>query len=87
MLGFGETREEVIQAATDLKSANVDIITAGQYLQPSLKHRPVTEYVTPEKFVSYQKIFQKMGFLHVVVGPFVRSSYLAADFIEKMERQ
>jgi len=85
MVGHGETKEEVIQTASDLKSANVDIITAGQYLQPSLNHLPVSEYVHPEKFASYQKIFEEMGFLHVVVGPFVRSSFQAADFIEKIK--
>jgi len=85
MVGHGETKEEVIQTASDLKSANVDVITAGQYLQPSLNHLPVFEYVHPEKFASYQKIFEEMGFLHVVVGPFVRSSFQAADFIEKIK--
>ena len=85
MVGHGETKEEVIQTASDLKSANVDVITAGQYLQPSLNHLPVAEYVHPEKFASYQKIFEEMGFLHVVVGPFVRSSFQAADFIEKIK--
>ena len=84
MVGHGETRDEVIQAASDLKSANVDVITAGQYLQPSLNHLPVAEYVSPAKFESYQKIFEEMGFLHVVTGPFVRSSFQAADFIEKI---
>ena len=85
MVGHGETKEEVIQTACDLKSANVDVITAGQYLQPSLNHLPVVEYIHPEKFASYQKIFEEMGFLHVVVGPFVRSSFQAADFIEKIK--
>ena len=85
MVGHGETKEEVIQTACDLKSANVDVITAGQYLQPSLNHLSVVEYVHPEKFASYQKIFEEMGFLHVVVGPFVRSSFQAADFIEKIK--
>jgi lipoic acid synthetase len=85
MVGHGETKEEVIQTASDLKSANVDVITAGQYLQPSLNHLPVVEYVHPEKFASYQKIFEEMDFLHVVVGPFVRSSFQAADFIEKIK--
>ena len=87
MVGHGETKEEVIQTASDLKSANVDVITAGQYLQPSLNHLPVAEYVHPEKFASYQKIFEEMGFLHVVVGPFVRSSFQAADFIEKIKSE
>lgn len=86
MLGHGETEDEVIQTALDLKSVGVDIITAGQYLQPSLKHLPTKQFISPEKFAHYKKIFQQMGFKHVEAGPFVRSSYRAADFIEKIDR-
>ncbi len=85
MLGFGESEEEIIQTAKDLRSVGVDIITAGQYLQPSLKHLPVKEFVTPQKFSFYGKIFEKLGFLHVASGPLVRSSYRAADFISKIQ--
>jgi len=86
MLGHGETKREVFQTAYDLKSVGVDIITAGQYLQPSLKHISTTEFVTPEKFSFYKKIFKQMGFKHVAAGPFVRSSYRAVDFIDKINR-
>ncbi len=86
MLGHGDSEREVLQTAFDLKSVGVDIITAGQYLQPSLKHLPTTEFVTPEKFSFYKKIFNQMGFKHVAAGPFVRSSYRAADFIDKINR-
>ena len=85
MLGHGETEKEVIQTAIDLKSVGVDIITAGQYLQPSLKHIPTKEFIHPEKFGFYKKIFNRIGFKHVAAGPFVRSSYRAADFIEKID--
>ncbi len=85
MLGFGESEEEIIQTAKDLRSVGVDIITAGQYLQPSLKHLPVKEFVTPQKFSFYGKIFKKLGFIHVASGPLVRSSYRAADFISKIQ--
>lgn len=84
MLGHGETKSEVVKTAQDLIDVGVDIITAGQYLQPSLRHLPVSEFVRPEKFVEYKKIFEDMGFLFVAAGPFVRSSYRASDFIEKM---
>ncbi len=86
MLGHGETEDEVIQTALDLKSVGVDIITAGQYLQPSLKHLPTKQFISPEKFAQYKKIFLQIGFKHVEAGPFVRSSYRAADFIEKIDR-
>lgn len=85
MLGHGENEKEIIQTARDLRKAGVDIITAGQYLQPSIRHLPVAEYVPPEKFSYYKEIFKKMGFLYVASGPFVRSSYRASDFIEKIK--
>ena len=84
MLGHGETEDEVFQTASDLKKAGVDIITAGQYLQPSFKHLQPKEFLKPEKFVFYKKIFKQLGFMHVAAGPFVRSSYRAADLIEKI---
>jgi len=85
MLGFGEYEEEIIQTAKDLRSVGVDIITVGQYLQPSLKHLPVKEFITPQKFSFYEKIFKKLGFKHVSAGPLVRGSYRAADFITKIQ--
>ncbi len=77
MLGLGETEEEVIQSMKDLKGVNVDIITIGQYLQPSKKHLPVKEYIIPEQFKKYETLGLKMGFRHVESGALVRSSYKA----------
>ncbi len=77
MLGLGEKEEEVIQSMQDLAAVNVDIITIGQYLQPSKKHLPVKEFITPEQFKKYEEIGLKMGFRHVESGALVRSSYKA----------
>ncbi|HEV3433234.1 MAG TPA: lipoyl synthase [Nitrososphaera sp.] len=79
MLGLGETEVEVMQAAKDLRSVGVDIVSMGQYLQPTNRHLPVKEYISPEKFESYKKRIEKMGFVYVVAGPFVRSSYKAGE--------
>ena len=81
MLGLGETEEEVIQTMKDLRAVNVDIVTIGQYLQPSKKHLPVKEYILPEQFQKYEKIGLEMGFHHVESGPLVRSSYKAQKHI------
>jgi lipoic acid synthetase len=80
MLGLGETEEELLQALRDLRSSNCDILTLGQYLQPSLKHLPVKEFVRPEKFAEYKVRAEEMGFVHVASGPMVRSSYHADEF-------
>ena len=80
MLGLGEQEEEVLAAMGDLRSANCDILTLGQYLQPTLKHLPVVEYVTPEKFDELGERARAMGFVHVASGPMVRSSYHADEF-------
>ena len=80
MLGLGETKEELLQALQDLRASNCDILTLGQYLQPSLKHLPVIEFVSPEKFVDYKIAAEEMGFVHVASGPMVRSSYHADEF-------
>lgn len=77
MLGLGETHEEIIETMTDLRSVNVDILTLGQYLQPTAKHLPIVEFVTPERFAEYQELGMKMGFRYVESGPLVRSSYHA----------
>ncbi len=77
MLGLGETEEEVIQTLHDLKAAKVDIVTIGQYLQPSKKHLPVKHFVTPEQFKKYEQIGLELGFRHVESGALVRSSYRA----------
>jgi lipoic acid synthetase len=85
MLGLGEKEDEVMQAAEDLKSVGVDIVTIGQYLQPTRKHLAVKEYIPLEKFDSYKKSLEKMGFAYVVAGPLVRSSYKAGElFIKNM---
>lgn len=81
MLGLGETEEEIIDTITDLKSIKVDILTLGQYLQPTRKHLPVTEYITPQKFKCFKEIAERMGFVYVASGPLVRSSYRAAEFL------
>ena len=80
MLGLGEAKEEVVQTLKDLASVGVDVVTIGQYLQPTLKHLPVVDYVSPEKFAEYGRIAEEMGFIHVASGPLVRSSYHADEF-------
>jgi len=82
MLGLGESEEEIIQTAQELRAVDVDIITLGQYLQPSLSHLSVKEFVTPEKFYQLKLDLKKLGFLHVESGPFVRSSFRASDVID-----
>ena len=77
MLGLGEHETEVIQTLKDLKSVNVDVVTIGQYLQPSKKHLPVKEYITPDTFQKYKEIGLEMGFRHVESSALVRSSYRA----------
>jgi len=80
MVGVGETEDEVTQTALDLRTAGVDILTIGQYLQPTYKHLSVVEYVTPEKFKWFKETTERMGFKYVAVGPLVRSSYRAGEF-------
>ncbi|RXG24863.1 MULTISPECIES: lipoyl synthase [Leeuwenhoekiella] len=77
MLGLGETEDEVLQVMRDLRSANVDIVTIGQYLQPSKKHLPVKQFITPDQFKKYEVLGLEMGFRHVESGALVRSSYKA----------
>ncbi|MFB0905055.1 MAG: lipoyl synthase [Nonlabens sp.] len=77
MLGLGELEEEVIDTMKDLRANNVDIVTIGQYLQPSKKHLPVKEFITPEQFKKYETIGLELGFRHVESGALVRSSYKA----------
>ncbi|MBN9296075.1 MAG: lipoyl synthase [Filimonas sp.] len=75
MLGLGETREEVIQTMEDLAAVNVDVLTLGQYLQPTKKHLPVHRFVHPDEFAEYREIGYQLGFDYVESGPLVRSSY------------
>ena len=77
MLGLGESHEEVIETMEDLRSVGVDILTLGQYLQPTKEHLPVVEFITPERFKEYETLGLKMGFRFVESGPLVRSSYHA----------
>jgi len=79
MLGLGETEEEVVVALEDLRCAGCDILTLGQYLQPTLKHLPVLEFIPPEVFDAYGRIARNLGFVHVASGPMVRSSYHADE--------
>ena len=77
MLGLGETDEEVLETMQDLRTVEVDVLTLGQYLQPTPKHAPVKDFITPEKFEEYKKIGLEMGYKFVESGPLVRSSYHA----------
>ena len=81
MLGLGELEAEVIQTMKDLREAQVDVVTLGQYLQPSKKHLPVKEFITPEQFKKFETIGLEMGFRHVESGALVRSSYKAQKHI------
>jgi lipoic acid synthetase len=79
MLGLGEDREEVIQVFRDLRAHDVEILTVGQYLRPSVNHLPIARYWTPEEFADLKREALKLGFRHVESGPLVRSSYHAAN--------
>ena len=80
MLGLGETEEELHEAMRDLRNVDCDILTLGQYLQPTKKHLPVAEFIHPDKFAEYQQTAEALGFTHVASAPLVRSSYHADDF-------
>lgn len=82
MLGLGETEEEVLGVMRDLRAHEVDILTLGQYLRPSLKHLPIIRYVSIEEFDDFKRAGYEMGFGHVESGPLVRSSYHASDAVE-----
>ncbi|MFH2020170.1 MAG: lipoyl synthase [archaeon] len=84
MLGLGETDEEIIQTMNDLRNIDVDIITFGQYLRPSMKHLPVTEYVHPQKFKYFEEKAISKGFRYCASGPFVRSSYRAGELVRSL---
>jgi len=81
MLGLGETIDEVLTVMRDLRAANVDVLTLGQYLRPSPKHLPILRYVTLDEFADLKRAGYEMGFRHVESGPLVRSSYHAADAV------
>lgn len=80
MLGLGETDDEIMETLRDLRAVKCDVITFGQYLQPTERHLKVIEYITPEKFKYWQEVAEGMGFLYVASGPLVRSSYRAGEF-------
>jgi lipoic acid synthetase len=82
MLGLGETKEEVIETIYDLNEAKVDVVTIGQYLQPSKKHLQVQRFVTPDEFLEYKELGEKLGFKHFESSALVRSSYRARKHIQ-----
>jgi lipoic acid synthetase len=83
MLGLGETEEEILHTMDDLRAINVDVLTLGQYLQPTRNHYPVARYVPPEDFKKYRQWGLEKGFLEVASGPMVRSSYRADRIFAK----
>ncbi|KAK9152627.1 hypothetical protein Sjap_000107 [Stephania japonica] len=83
MLGCGETPEQVLKTMEKVRAAGVDVMTFGQYMRPSKRHMPVSEYITPEAFEKYRVIGMDMGFRYVASGPMVRSSYKAGEFYIK----
>lgn len=82
MVGLGETREEIVKTLKDLRDVHVDIVTIGQYLQPTKKHHYVQRYYTPAEFLEFKRIGEEVGIPRVISGPLVRSSYHAADVLE-----
>ena len=88
MVGLGETKEEVLQVMDDFRSAEIDFITIGQYLQPTPNHAPVDRYVTPDEFRYYERVAKTKGFLKVASSPLTRSSYHAdADFAQMRDER
>ncbi len=83
MLGLGEREEEIVRVMEDLHRVGCDMLTLGQYLAPSEGHLPVQTYVSPEKFNAYRIMAERMGFLAVASGPFVRSSYFAETWLQR----
>jgi lipoic acid synthetase len=79
MVGLGETREEIMQVMDDLRAADVDFLTIGQYLQPTRKHHPVVRFVTPDEFKGFEAIAYAKGFLMVSASPLTRSSHHAGE--------
>ncbi|MEX2449360.1 MAG: lipoyl synthase [Rhodospirillales bacterium] len=84
MVGLGEARGEVLQVMDDLRSADVDFLTIGQYLQPTLRHAPIERFITPDEFEEYKKIGLSKGFLVVASSPLTRSSYHADDDFQRL---
>jgi len=86
MLGLGEEPNEVVRVMEDLRAVGCDFLTIGQYLSPSSKHYPVISYITPEEFEGYKSLGERMGFSSVASGPFVRSSFRAAEMVSDFGR-
>ena len=86
MVGLGETEEEVLAVMDDLIAVGCDILTIGQYLQPSKSHVEVAAYIHPDQFEAYRRIGKEKGFKYVASGPFVRSSYNAIEGMREMEK-
>ena len=86
MVGLGETKEEVMQVMDDMRSAGIDFLTIGQYLQPTRKHAAVDRYVAPEEFAHYEEIARSKGFLMVAASPLTRSSYHAGEDFAKLRK-
>jgi lipoic acid synthetase len=84
MVGLGETREEVLQVMDDMRSADIDFITIGQYLQPTRKHAAIARFVTPEEFKAYEAVAYSKGFLMVAASPLTRSSHHAGEDFERL---
>jgi lipoic acid synthetase len=87
MMGLGETWKEIQETLDDLRKIHVDIVTFGQYLQPSKRHLNVEKFYSPEEFEELKRMALKMGFKFVASGPLVRSSYKAGDFLEYVENR
>ncbi|MGA9173446.1 MAG: lipoyl synthase, partial [Thermoactinomyces sp.] len=87
MVGVGETFDEVVEAMQDLRAHDVDIVTIGQYLQPTKKHLKIDRYYTPEEFKQLKEIGLRLGFSHVESGPLVRSSYHAHEQMQSAQKQ
>jgi lipoic acid synthetase len=87
MVGLGETKEQILQVMDDMRSADIDFITIGQYLRPTLRHAPVDRYVHPDEFEFYKKMAYNKGFLMVSSSPLTRSSYHAGDDFAKMHQE
>ena len=86
MVGLGETKDEIVQVMDDLRSAEVDFLTIGQYLQPSTKHHPLDRYHKPEEFSELQSIAESKGFLLVSSSPLTRSSYHADEDFKVLQK-
>ena len=85
MVGLGESKEEVMQVMDDMRSAGVDFLTIGQYLQPTRKHAAVDRFVTPDEFAAYEQIARSKGFLMVSASPLTRSSHHAGEDFARLK--